>query len=224
MKKIVLKNIFKIYNEKQQNEFIALNNINLTINDGEIVILRGKSGSGKSTLLSIIGGISKPTSGDVIVNGENVAKLPDIYVSKYRNEEVGFIFQSFNLINGLTTYENVLAPLVLKPYSKNEIDEKIDFALEVANIKHKSSQGIESLSGGEKQRCAIARALVMNPNIILADEPTANLDKANSLIFIEMLEKFKKLNKTVVVATHDSLFENLDFVDRYIDIKEGELV
>ena len=100
---------------------------------------------------------------------------------------------------------------------------KLQKLWKLANISHKAKQNIESLSGGEKQRCAIARALVMNPSIILADEPTANLDKSNSLIFIEMLKKFKSLNKTVLVATHDSLFENLDFVDRYIDIKDGSL-
>lgn len=223
MKKIQLKNLNKIYNETKQNQFTALNNINLNISDGEMIILRGKSGSGKSTLLSLIAGLTKPTSGDVIVNSENISKLPDIYVSKYRNEQIGFIFQSFNLISGLSTYENVLAPLVLSGFKQEVLDEKINEALEIANISHKAKQNIESLSGGEKQRCAIARALVMSPSIILADEPTANLDKSNSLIFIEMLKKFKSLNKTVIVATHDSLFEDLDFVDRYIDIKDGSL-
>ncbi|RXJ69377.1 ABC transporter ATP-binding protein [Halarcobacter ebronensis] len=224
MKKILIKNLFKIYNEKKQNEFVALKNINLEINSGEVIVLRGKSGSGKSTLLSIIGAISKPTSGDILVDNENIAKLPDIYTSNFRNEKLGFIFQSFNLINGLSTYENVMAPLVLKPLKKESLESKISQALHLANIEHKREQKVESLSGGEKQRCAIARALVMNPSIILADEPTANLDKSNSLVFVEMLKKFKELNKTVVVATHDSLFENLDFVDRYIDIKDGEII
>ncbi len=224
MKKILIENLYKIYNENKENEFCALKNINLEINNGEIIILKGKSGSGKSTLLSLIGGITKPTRGNMIVNGENISKLPDIFVSKYRNEEVGFIFQSFNLINGLDTYDNVLAPLVLKNFKAKEIDDKVNLALDLANIKHKAKQRVESLSGGEKQRCAIARALVMNPSIILADEPTANLDKSNSLIFIEMLKKFKDLKKTVIVATHDAMFDNLDFVDRYIDIKDGEIL
>ncbi len=224
MKKILIENLYKIYNENKENEFCALKNINLEVNSGEIIILKGKSGSGKSTLLSVIGGITKPTQGNMIVNGENISKLPDIFVSKYRNEEVGFIFQSFNLINGLDTYDNVLAPLVLKNFKAKELEGKINLALDLANIKHKAKQSVESLSGGEKQRCAIARALVMNPPIILADEPTANLDKSNSLIFIEMLKKFKDLKKTVIVATHDTMFDNLDFVDRYIDIKDGEIL
>lgn len=223
MKKIVINNLNKIYNENKQNEFLALKNINLEINENEVVVLKGKSGSGKSTLLSLIGGLTKPSNGDIIINNENISKLPDIFISKYRNEEVGFIFQSFNLIYGLNTYDNVLAPLVLKNFNKKELDEKITFALELANIKHKSTQNIESLSGGEKQRCAIARALVMNPSIILADEPTANLDKSNSLIFIEMLRKFKKLKKTVIIATHDPIFDNLDFIDKFLDIKNGEI-
>ncbi|RXJ87146.1 ABC transporter ATP-binding protein [Arcobacter sp. CECT 8985] len=224
MIEIEVKNLYKIYNENRQNEFTALKNINLQIKSGEIVVIKGKSGSGKSTLLSILGGISKPTKGDVIIENENIAKLPDIYISNFRNEKIGFIFQSFNLINGLTTYDNVKAPLVLKKLKKQEFETKIKKALQIANIQHKSDQNVENLSGGEKQRCAIARALVMNPSIILADEPTANLDKHNSLIFIDMLKKLKKLNKTVIVATHDSLFEHLEFVNRYININDAEII
>lgn len=221
MKKIVIKNLNKIYNLNKPNEFSALKNINLEIEDGEIIVLKGVSGSGKSTLLCLIGAISKPTNGDILVNDQSITKLPDIMASAYRHKEIGFIFQAFNLLEGLSVTQNVMAPLALTNLSEDDMHEKVIKALLIANIEHKKDQKVVHLSGGEKQRCAIARAIVMNPNIIVADEPTANLDKENSLLFIEILKKFKVLNKTVIIATHDVLFDNLEFVDRYINIQDG---
>lgn len=221
MSKIQIRNLYKIYNENKDNEFVALKDINITINNGEIVIIKGVSGSGKSTLLSLLGGLSKPSRGDILVEAQNIAKLPDIFASQYRNKEVGFIFQSFNLVDGLSVYDNVKAPLVLGNLKQDELNQKINEALDLGNIRHKSGQIVSNLSGGEKQRCAIARALVNSPTIILADEPTANLDRKNSLIFVETLKKFKELNKTVIVATHDVIFDNLSFVDKCIHIEDG---
>ena len=224
MNAIEVKNLCKIYNQNKPNEFHALKNINLTVKSGDLVILKGVSGSGKSTLLGILGALSKPSSGEALINGRNVSKLSDIMSSNFRHSEVGFIFQSFNLIEGLSVYQNVLAPLSLTSLKKAELNSQIDRALNLANIAHKKDQIISKLSGGEKQRCAIARALAMDPSVILADEPTANLDKQNSLIFIEMLKKFKELKKTVVVATHDILFDDLDFVDGYVRMQDGEML
>lgn len=224
MNAIEVKNLCKIYNQNKPNEFHALKNINLTVKSGDLVILKGVSGSGKSTLLGILGALSKPSSGEALINGHNVSKLPDIMSSNFRHSEVGFIFQSFNLIEGLSVYQNVLAPLSLTSLKKAELNSQIERALNLANIAHKKDQIISKLSGGEKQRCAIARALAMDPSVILADEPTANLDKQNSLIFIEMLKKFKELKKTVVVATHDILFDDLDFVDGYVRMQDGEML
>ena len=224
MSNIRLMDVNKVYNLAKSNEFYALKNINLEINSGEIVILKGVSGSGKSTLLSLIGGLSKPTSGDIIVNEHNIAKLPDIRSSFYRHEHVGFIFQSFNLLNGLSVYQNVMAPLTLTRLSATQIEQKINDALNIANIAHKKSQKVSDLSGGEKQRCAIARAIVMNPSVILADEPTANLDAQNSLMFVDTLKTFKQMGKTVLVATHDVLFEEVAPLDRCIHVKDGQLV
>ncbi|MGG7049019.1 MULTISPECIES: ABC transporter ATP-binding protein [unclassified Campylobacter] len=221
---IQINNLFKIYNQGKINEFCALKDINLSINDGETVILKGVSGSGKSTLLSLIGGLSKPSSGEILINGQNISKLPDIMSSNIRHKELGFIFQSFNLIDGLSVEQNVMAPLSLLRLKKAEILTKIDSALNLANIAHKKEQLVSSLSGGEKQRCAVARALVMDPDIILADEPTANLDKENSLMFIQMMQKFKSLNKTLIVATHDLLFDELEFVDKRINMRDGEIL
>ena len=222
--KILIRHLYKIYNEKKENEFFALKDISLNINSGEIIIIKGISGSGKSTLLSLIGALSKPSRGDILIGKQNIAKLPDIFASQYRNEEVGFIFQSFNLLDGLSVYDNVMATLVLNNVKQSELKKKINIALELANIIHKSQQIVSNLSGGEKQRCAIARALVNSPSIILADEPTANLDRDNSLIFVDILRKFKQLNKTVVVATHDTIFDNLSFVDKHINIENGVIV
>lgn len=223
MNAIEVKNLCKIYNQNKPNEFCALKNINLSIKSGELVILKGVSGSGKSTLLGILGALSKPSSGEALINGRNVSKLPDIMSSNFRHSEVGFIFQSFNLLEGLSVYQNVLAPLSLTGLKKAKLNSQIEQVLNLANIAHKKDQIVSKLSGGEKQRCAIARALAMDPGIILADEPTANLDKQNSLGFIEMLSKLKELKKTVLIATHDILFDELDFVDRYVFLKDGEI-
>ena len=221
---IKINNLCKTFNEGKPNEFSALKNLNLSVNAGETLILKGVSGSGKSTLLSIIAALSKPSSGEVLVGGQNISKLPDIMASNFRHSQIGFIFQAFNLLEALSVEQNILAPLALLNLKQADINLRIEHAMELANIAHKKDQVVSKLSGGEKQRCAIARALVMDAPLILADEPTANLDKKNSLAFIEILRKFKELKKTVVVATHDMLFDELSFVDRYESIIGGEIV
>lgn len=220
---IKISNLYKTFNEGKPNEFCALKNVNLGIGAGETLILKGVSGSGKSTLLSIIGALSKPSSGEVLVGGRNISKLPDVAASNFRNSQIGFIFQAFNLLEALSVKQNIIAPLTLLNLSGRELDARAQNAMELANIAHKKNQIASKLSGGEKQRCAIARALVTDAPIILADEPTANLDRQNSLAFIEILKRFKELKKTVVVATHDALFDELSFVDRYEIIAGGEI-
>ena len=163
----------------------------------------------------------KPTSGDIKIDDESIAKLPDLHASNFRAKKLGFIFQSYNLFNELNVKDNVSIPLIPLGYSQKRIDDMSKTALTLANIEHKKDELVYNLSGGEKQRCAIARALVNNPDIILCDEPTANLDHDNSMKFIESLREFKKLNKTIIVATHDPIFEELDFVDEIINIKNG---
>ena len=223
MSHICINNLSKIYNPDKPNAFYALKNIHLEIEPSEMVILKGVSGSGKSTLLSLIGGLGKPSEGEILVNEQNIAKLPDIMSSHYRHHEVGFIFQSFHLLEALSVEHNVMAPLALLNISAKERDEKVMKAMQIAHIKHKKEQIVAHLSGGEKQRCAIARALVMEPSIILADEPTANLDQQNSLLFLESLKTLKALKKTVIVATHDTLFDDVDFVDRYVHMRDGKI-
>lgn len=221
---INIRGVSLVYNQNKQNEFCALKNINLDINDGELVILKGISGSGKSTLLSLIALLQKPTSGEILIDGTNIAKLPDAFCSELRHKRLGLVFQNFNLIEGLSVYENLLAPFALTNFKANVRDEMIKKALSLANIAHKKDENVSNLSGGERQRCAVARALSMDANIILADEPTANLDRQNARAFLGLLESFKALKKSVIVATHDSIFDELSATDRIVSLQNGEIV
>jgi putative ABC transport system ATP-binding protein len=218
---IKITNLNKIFNENTKKEFHALKNINLEIKTSSCVILKGISGSGKSTLLSIIGTLLKPTSGDIKIDEDSIAKLPDLHASNFRAKRLGFIFQSYNLFNELNVKDNIAITLIPLSFTQKQINEMVLKAMNLANIAHKKDELVYNLSGGEKQRCAIARALVNNPDIILCDEPTANLDHDNSINFIQSLRELKKLNKTIIVATHDPIFEKLDFVDEIINIKNG---
>ena len=221
---ITLKNTTKIYELNKNNTIIALDNINLNIKEGELVVLKGVSGSGKSTILSLIAVLTKPTSGEVIVNGKRVSKLPDNFASDYRQEDIGFIFQKYNLIPTLSVQDNILLPLVPTNPDEKEAEVKLNRVMEQFNIVHKKDTMVRNLSGGEQQRVAIARAHVNDPKIIISDEPTANLDEKLSLDFIEILKTLKEEGKTIVIATHDPLFFKLDLVDRVIEIRGGKIV
>ncbi len=221
---IRIEGVNKIYNEGTAQAFDALKSINMQVNKGELIILSGVSGSGKSTLLSLIAGLDKPSSGKIIVNGELISKLPDLHASAYRAETVGVIFQHFNLLESLSVQENVMVPLINSGLGLSVIKEMTQKSMKMSVIEHKATQQISLLSGGEKQRCAIARALVHEPKLILCDEPTANLDRANSLKFIEILHSLHKMGKTIIVATHDPLFEELDFVSKVIAMEDGSIV
>ncbi|OJJ27857.1 ABC transporter ATP-binding protein [Campylobacter concisus] len=221
---INVRGVSLVYNQGKQNEFCALKNINLDVNNGELVILKGVSGSGKSTLLSLIALLQKPTSGEILIDGTNIAKLPDTFCSEFRHKRLGLVFQNFNLIEGLSVYENLLAPFALTNFKANVREEMIKKALNLANISHKRDENVSNLSGGERQRCAVARALSMDADIILADEPTANLDRQNARAFLGLLESFKALKKSVIVATHDSIFDELSATDRVVSLQNGEIV
>ena len=221
---INIRGVSLVYNQGKQNEFCALKNINLDVNNGELVILKGVSGSGKSTLLSLIALLQKPTSGEILIDGTNIAKLPDAFCSEFRHKRLGLVFQNFNLIEGLSVYENLLAPFALTNFKANVREEMIKRALELANIAHKRDENVSNLSGGERQRCAVARALSMDADIILADEPTANLDRQNARAFLGLLKSFKALKKSVIVATHDSIFDELGATDRVVSLQNGEII
>ena len=219
---IEIEDLNKFYEIDGQKQYV-LNDINLSIQKGECVILKGVSGSGKTTLLSIIAGLDKPSGGKVLVENEPISKLPDMHLSAFRAEKIGIVFQNFNLLDGVSLLDNAMVPLIASRVALKEAKQKAMAALKLANIDHKTNKTPSELSGGEKQRGAIARALVANPNLILCDEPTANLDRANSLSFIQTLKELHQMGKTIIIATHDSLFEELDFEHRVIEISQGAI-
>jgi len=217
---IHLENVTKSYDGNVK----ALVDINLSFKEGELIILKGVSGSGKSTILSLIAGLSKPTEGEVIVDGKKISKLPDHFAATYRRDNIGIVFQKYNLIAPLTAEENVLLPLFPLNLPREVMQEKSSRALAMFSIEHKAKHIVKNLSGGEQQRVAIARANVNDPKIILADEPTANLDEKLSREFIEILRELKSKKRTIIVATHDPLFFELDFVDKIVNIEHGHLI
>ena len=219
---IVVENLNRSF-PSGDGEFHALKNVSLRVDDGECVVLKGVSGSGKTTLLSIIAGLDRPTSGKVLVEGEAIAKLPDLHLSRFRARRIGMIFQHYNLMEHLSAAENVMVPLIPTGMDADQIAARVDAALEQANIAHKRDTPAARLSGGEKQRTSIARALAADPAIILCDEPTANLDRANSLRFIEILTGLHEAGKTIVIATHDPLFDHLPFAARVVEMEDGQI-
>jgi len=221
---ITLENVSKIYELNKNHNVTALEQINLHIKEGELVVLKGVSGSGKSTILSLIAALTKPTEGEVVVNEKRISKLPDSFASDYRQQDIGFIFQKYNLIPTLSVKENILLPLVPTNPAEDEAQAKLGKVLEQFQIAHKKDEMVRNLSGGEQQRVAIARAHVNNPKIIIADEPTANLDEKLSLDFIEILKQLKSEGKTIVIATHDPLFFDLEIVDRIVEVKAGKIL
>lgn len=220
---IEIEELTKRYNAGKADEVVALENVTLRVAKGEMVLLKGASGSGKSTLLSIIAGLTRPSSGSIVVNGEAIAKLPDDHLSLYRNRHVGFVFQDHQLFEGLNVRDNVALPLLVSGMTQREIDERVDEVMEQSAIIHKAASDVRELSGGEKQRCAIARALANHPELILCDEPTASLDAVNSTRFLELLDLFKQLGKTVLVATHDPIFDTASAIDRTVVMEHAEV-
>lgn len=221
---IEIKNLTKVFELNKNNKTVAIKDINLKIEDGELIVLKGASGSGKSTILSSLAALSKPTTGEVIIDNDRVSKLPDNFASLFRREKIGFIFQKYNLIPTLSVKENILIPLIPQNLPSKQIQNILDEVMTKFKIEHKKDEMVKNLSGGEQQRVAIARSQVNNPKYIIADEPTANLDKDLSLHFIEILKELKAEGKTIIVATHDPLFFELDFVDKVIEVSNGQII
>jgi len=200
---IVLKGVVKLY-EMGSNPILALDNVNLKIEEGDFLAVMGPSGSGKSTLLYTVGGLLTPTKGDVIVNNTSIYELTPRERAKFRRENVGFIFQTFELLPWLTALENVMLPLYLAGVSPTEQEDAAKEALYKVGLANRASHKPTELSGGEQQRVAIARGIVNNPTILLADEPTGNLDQKTSHEILQLLCKIhEKEGLTIIVVTHD---------------------
>ncbi len=199
-------------------EVVALDNIHLDIHEGEFVCLMGPSGSGKSTLLHILAGIDSPTGGECHVLGQDLADMTERDLAQWRNEHIGFIFQSFNLIPVLTAAENVEMPLLLTGLSKKERAEHVETALSIVGLSDRVSHFPRQLSGGQEQRVAIARALVADPVLILADEPTGDLDAKSAEEVMTILRKLNQdFHKTIIMVTHDIKASHYASVTRYLD-------
>ena len=217
---ISIKDMCKVYNPGE-NEVWALNHVSLEIGRGELVAIIGQSGSGKSTLMNMLGCLDVPTSGTYALNGVNVATLTDNQLSDIRNKEIGFIFQGFNLIPGLNAIENVEVPLFYRGVSKREQGELAVAALTQVGLSHRLDHRPSQMSGGQQQRVAIARAIAAAPPVILADEPTGNLDTGATKEILQILKDLNAGGRTVILITHDN--EIAAQAKRVIRISDGKV-
>lgn len=216
-----VKNLKKVYNNKISiNKTNAINGIDFEIKQGEFIGIMGPSGSGKTTLLNILSGIVKPTSGDIEILGQNVKSMSKNEMTLFRRKHLGFVFQDFNLLDSLTLEENIMLPLSLESYEEEEMNKKINKVIKMLNIESAKDKYPPSVSGGQQQRTAIGRAIINEPDIIFADEPTGNLDWDSSKIVMNHFEKLNLENKnTILVVTHDPF--TASYCNRIIFIKDG---
>lgn len=218
---IQIENLKKIF-RSDTVQTVALNNVSLAINDGEFVAIMGPSGCGKSTLLNILGLLDNPTSGSYMLDGKEVGNLKESGRTEYRKGRIGFIFQSFNLIDTMTVRDNVMLPLNNLPLSRDEKNKRVEDALNRMGIAHRAKHYPSQLSGGQQQRAAIARAIVGRPGLILADEPTGNLDSKNGAEVMELLSELHKEGATIVMVTHSH--RDATVADRVINLYDGQIV
>lgn len=219
---IQLSNISKSYH-RDSLEIPVLSNINMEVPEGEFLALMGPSGSGKTTLLNLIGGIDKPTTGSVLVKNQEISRFGESALAKWRSDNVGFIFQFYNLIPVLTAFENVELPLLLTNLNKSERKKRVEFALGVVGLADRIYHYPKQLSGGQEQRVAIARAIVTDPTIIVADEPTGDLDRTSAEEILTLMERLNnEFKKTIVMVTHDP--HAAERAHKIRNLEKGDLV
>jgi len=221
---IHLKNITKIFNRSRPDEFVAVDGVSLAVEAGKVTVFKGPSGSGKTTLLSIIGCMAKPTSGRVTVEDREVTSLPERFLTEVRRRTFGFIFQQFHLVRGISALENVMIPAYTTGEKHATVKERAQRLLGLFGMSGKARSRIEWLSGGEAQRVTIARALINNPAVIIADEPTAHLDTRLSMDFLGIMERLNSEGKTVLMASHDPLVYDSAMVHQIFEMRDGRIV
>ena len=221
---IELSGVRKAFHQGRDNEFWALNGIDLRIEPRRVTVLRGPSGSGKTTLLTIIGGLARPTAGRVRLGERELTSLPERFLTAVRRRTFGFVFQQHNLITGMTALENVMLPAYPLGEPHGRLRARGEALLERLALAHRRNARVEGLSGGEQQRVAIARALINDPEVIVADEPTANLDTTLSRSFLEILATLKAQGKTVLLTSHDPLVVESPVIDRVVAMRDGRIV
>jgi putative ABC transport system ATP-binding protein len=218
-----LKNIRKVFNQGTSYELVAVDDVTASIEAGKVTVLCGPSGSGKTTLLSVAGCMARPTSGRIMLRDRELSSLPERFLTEIRRAAFGFIFQQFNLVKGITAIENVMLPAYPLGLPHGVLKKRAQELLELFNIGKRASSKAEWLSGGEAQRTAIARALINDPSVIIADEPTAHLDTKLSREFMDIVASFKDQHKTVIIASHDPLVYDAGVIDRVIHMRDGRI-
>jgi putative ABC transport system ATP-binding protein len=221
---IELTDIRKVFNTGKPNEFVAVQGVSLEIAGGKVTVLKGPSGSGKTTLLSILGCMTRPTSGRIMLHEREITSLPERFLTEIRRNTYGFIFQQFNLIRGITALENVMVPAYPRGEKHALLQQRAMALLDMFNLGSKASSRTEWLSGGETQRVAIARALINDPEILIADEPTAHLDTKLSYEFMETMRRLKDEGRTLLIASHDPIVFSSDLADRIVEMRDGRMV
>ncbi len=219
---IKTENLQKIFNKGKKNQFSAIKGINLSIDEGEFISITGASGCGKSTLLDLISTIDSPTDGKIYIYDKEISKMGDDEKAILRRKIFGFVFQQFNLINSLTVLENITLPMRFENINSRKAEERAKFLIKQVGLEGKENNKISEISGGQMQRVAIARALANNPKIILADEPTGNLDSKSGMQIMEILKDLNKQGITLIIVTHDLNIANT--AGRIIKIRDGEIV
>ncbi|MBI5101319.1 MAG: ABC transporter ATP-binding protein [Nitrospirae bacterium] len=218
---IVAEKVSKAFNRGRPNETFAVTDVTMSVNDNDFTVLKGPSGSGKTTLLSLIGCMARPTSGTITVKGRDVSHLPERFLTEIRRNIFGFIFQQFNLIQGMTVLQNVLIPVYPSEVKLSEASIKASAILEDLGMTKRRDYSVNGLSGGEQQRTAIARALINDPDIILADEPTAHLDTSLSRDFMAIMRDLRARGKTVIIASHDPVVFEDTAISQAIEMRDG---
>jgi putative ABC transport system ATP-binding protein len=222
--RIELIDVTKVFNAGKPNEFVAIEGIRSCVDVREITVLKGPSGSGKTTLLSILGCMARPTSGRILLDGREITSLPERFLTGIRRNTFGFIFQQFHLVKGLTALENVMLPAYPIGENHDTLRERAERLLGRFDLTRQTSSKVEWLSGGEAQRVTIARALINDPAIVIADEPTAHLDSRLSAEFMDIMKHLKEEGKTVIIASHDPIVHEAECVETVITMRDGRIV